>query len=96
MARIRSGRFVTVFMGVQFALPEALHSLRAIRRGGETAEVPDDLLTSWRGAGTSARATSRVAHDRKRLTLRRGARPLGVILLHRAGIVRPVEFQLVA
>jgi ATP-dependent helicase Lhr and Lhr-like helicase len=38
---IRGGRFVSAFIGEQFALPEALDSLRAIRRSGETAAAPD-------------------------------------------------------
>ena len=40
---IRGGRFVAAFIGEQFALPEALDSLRAIRRSGETAEAPADI-----------------------------------------------------
>jgi ATP-dependent Lhr-like helicase len=32
---IRGGRFVSAFMGEQFALPEALELLRAVRRSGE-------------------------------------------------------------
>jgi ATP-dependent Lhr-like helicase len=38
---IRGGRFVAAFVGEQFALPEALDLLRAIRRTGETAVAPD-------------------------------------------------------
>ena len=38
---IRGGRFVAAFIGEQFALPEALDLLRAIRRTGETADAPD-------------------------------------------------------
>ncbi len=38
---IRGGRFVTSYIGEQFALPEALDLLRAIRRTGETAAAPD-------------------------------------------------------
>jgi ATP-dependent Lhr-like helicase len=37
---IRGGRFVESFIGEQFALPEALDLLRAIRRSGETASAP--------------------------------------------------------
>ncbi|SPE25354.1 hypothetical protein SBA3_1180012 [Candidatus Sulfopaludibacter sp. SbA3] len=37
---IRGGRFVGSFIGEQFARPEALDLLRAIRRSGETAEAP--------------------------------------------------------
>jgi ATP-dependent Lhr-like helicase len=40
---IRGGRFVAAFIGEQFALPEALDALRAIRRSGETAEAPEDV-----------------------------------------------------
>jgi len=38
---IRGGRFVAAFIGEQFALPEALDLLRAIRRTGETAPSPE-------------------------------------------------------
>ncbi len=38
---IRGGRFVSSYIGEQFALPEALDLLRAIRRTGETAAAPD-------------------------------------------------------
>ncbi|PWU00288.1 MAG: DEAD/DEAH box helicase [Terriglobia bacterium] len=38
---IRGGRFVAAFVGEQFALPEALDLLRAIRRSGETASAPE-------------------------------------------------------
>ncbi|MBV9505833.1 MAG: DEAD/DEAH box helicase [Acidobacteriia bacterium] len=38
---IRGGRFVSAFSGEQFALPEALDLLRAIRRSGETAAAPE-------------------------------------------------------
>jgi ATP-dependent Lhr-like helicase len=38
---IRGGRFVSSFIGEQFARPEALDLLRAIRRTGETAPAPD-------------------------------------------------------
>jgi ATP-dependent Lhr-like helicase len=36
---IRGGRFVTGFVGEQFALPEALDELRAVRNVGPVAEV---------------------------------------------------------
>jgi ATP-dependent Lhr-like helicase len=36
---IRGGRFVAGFVGEQFALPEAIESLRAVRRSGESAEA---------------------------------------------------------
>jgi ATP-dependent Lhr-like helicase len=38
---VRGGRFVAAFIGEQFALPEALDLLRAIRRSGETAADSD-------------------------------------------------------
>jgi ATP-dependent Lhr-like helicase len=38
---IRGGRFVAAFVGEQFALPEALELLRAIRRSGESATAPE-------------------------------------------------------
>jgi ATP-dependent helicase Lhr and Lhr-like helicase len=38
---IRGGRFLDAFLGEQFALPEALDLLRAIRRSGETATAPE-------------------------------------------------------
>lgn len=37
---IRGGRFVASFIGEQFALPEALDALRAIRRAGPAGETP--------------------------------------------------------
>jgi ATP-dependent Lhr-like helicase len=37
---IRGGRFVAAYIGEQFALPEALDLLRAVRRTGETAPAP--------------------------------------------------------
>jgi ATP-dependent helicase Lhr and Lhr-like helicase len=48
---IRGGRFVSAFIGEQFALPEALDSLRAIRRSGETAEAAEHIY--WPGASVS-------------------------------------------
>ena len=42
---IRGGRFVTGFSGEQFARPEALDLLRAIRRGGDESE-PVDIPTA--------------------------------------------------
>ena len=36
---IRGGRFVSGFIGEQFALPEAVDSLRAVRRGGDDLET---------------------------------------------------------
>ncbi len=41
---IRGGRFVSAYLGEQFALPEALDLLRAIRRTGETAPATPELL----------------------------------------------------
>ncbi|HJT89348.1 MAG TPA: DEAD/DEAH box helicase [Bryobacteraceae bacterium] len=38
---IRGGRFVAAFIGEQFALPEAVDLLRAIRRTGETSAAPE-------------------------------------------------------
>jgi ATP-dependent Lhr-like helicase len=38
---IRGGRFIASFVGEQFALPEALDLLRAIRRTGENVPAPD-------------------------------------------------------
>jgi ATP-dependent Lhr-like helicase len=35
---IRGGRFVEAFRGEQFALPEAVEALRAVRRAGTTGE----------------------------------------------------------
>ncbi|MGA9065181.1 MAG: hypothetical protein WB332_07350, partial [Bryobacteraceae bacterium] len=40
---IRGGRFVESYLGEQFALPEALDLLRAVRRTGETAASCDVL-----------------------------------------------------
>jgi ATP-dependent Lhr-like helicase len=45
---IRGGRFVSSYIGEQFALPEALDLLRAIRRTGETADAPD-MPGPWAG-----------------------------------------------
>jgi ATP-dependent Lhr-like helicase len=45
---IRGGRFVEAYLGEQFALPEALDLLRAIRRAGETAGTCD-VLPSFKG-----------------------------------------------
>jgi ATP-dependent Lhr-like helicase len=39
--QIRGGRFVTGFTGEQFARPEALDVLRAVRRAGETVQPPE-------------------------------------------------------
>jgi len=42
---VRGGRFVAAFIGEQFALPEALDLLRAIRRSGETATESEVFAT---------------------------------------------------
>jgi ATP-dependent Lhr-like helicase len=36
---VRGGRFVTGFAGEQYALPEAIEELRAVRRGGRGGET---------------------------------------------------------
>jgi ATP-dependent Lhr-like helicase len=41
---IRGGRFVAAFLGEQFALPEALDLMRAVRRTGETATAALEML----------------------------------------------------
>ena len=38
---IRGGRFAEAFLGEQFALPEALDLLRAVRRAGESGDLPE-------------------------------------------------------
>jgi len=43
---IRGGRFVEAYLGEQFALPEALDLLRAVRRSGETALTCDIFPSS--------------------------------------------------
>ena len=48
---IRGGRFVAAFVGEQFASPEALDLLRAIRRSGEVAEAASDEWGSFHFAG---------------------------------------------
>jgi ATP-dependent Lhr-like helicase len=50
---VRGGRFLQAFVGEQFALPEALDLLRAIRRSGETA-VESEVFTAPASAGGSA------------------------------------------
>jgi ATP-dependent helicase Lhr and Lhr-like helicase len=49
---IRGGRFLSAFIGEQFALPEALDLLRTIRRTGETATLPE--VAQSLGAGPMA------------------------------------------
>ena len=43
---IRGGRFVTGFTGEQFALPEAVESLRAMRRAGGEKRTPQEITLS--------------------------------------------------
>jgi ATP-dependent Lhr-like helicase len=50
---IRGGRFATAFVGEQFALPEALDLLRAVRRAGEV-NVEWDALPPWLAGERSA------------------------------------------
>ena len=50
---IRGGRFVAGAVGEQFALPEAVDALRALRRFPNTATATNDLLLQR--AATSAR-----------------------------------------
>ena len=38
---IRGGRFVSGYVGEQFALPDAIEALRAARRGGDDGDLPD-------------------------------------------------------
>ena len=53
---IRGGRFVAAFVGEQFALPEALDLLRAVRRAGDV-HVDWDALPPWL-AGVRSAVTS--------------------------------------
>ena len=50
---IRGGRFAAAFVGEQFALPEALDLLRAVRRAGEV-DVEWDALPPWLAGERSA------------------------------------------
>jgi ATP-dependent Lhr-like helicase len=50
---IRGGRFASAFVGEQFALPEALDLLRAMRRTGEV-DVEWDALPPWLAGERSA------------------------------------------
>jgi ATP-dependent Lhr-like helicase len=54
---IRGGRFAEAFLGEQFALPEALDLLRAVRRAGESGDLPE-APPSDPVAHALARATS--------------------------------------
>jgi len=53
---IRGGRFVEAYIGEQFARPEALDLLRAIRRTGETA-------AAFTGPGPWAALEQRAIHQ---------------------------------
>ena len=55
---IRGGRFVASFLGEQFALPEALDLLRAIRRSGETAASGAGLPACLAGQEACPTATN--------------------------------------
>jgi ATP-dependent Lhr-like helicase len=52
---IRGGRFAAAFVGEQFALPEALDLLRAVRRTGE-GDVQWDALPPWLAGERAAAA----------------------------------------
>jgi ATP-dependent Lhr-like helicase len=52
---IRGGRFAAAFVGEQFALPEALDLLRAVRRTGE-GDVAWDALPPWLAGERAAAA----------------------------------------
>jgi len=41
---IRGGRFVAAFLGEQFALPEALDLMRAVRRNADAAPPAPEML----------------------------------------------------
>ena len=43
---VRGGRFVTGFTGEQFALPEAVEALRAVRRAAVCSHVPAEVRLS--------------------------------------------------
>ncbi len=55
---IRGGRFLAAYVGEQFALPEALDLLRAVRRKGQAEPVPEvpALWATLSAAGMSAEA----------------------------------------
>ena len=57
---IRGGRFVASFIGEQFALPEAVELLRAVRRNGETAAAPEGI-GPWASRYVQAPAEIRAA-----------------------------------
>ena len=54
---IRGGRFAAAFVGEQFALPEALDLLRAIRRSGETATEAPEPWSGPQAAGAAQQVT---------------------------------------
>jgi len=45
---IRGGRFINGFVGEQFALPEAVEALRAVRREGDDTRRSGRRRSSWR------------------------------------------------
>ena len=51
---IRGGRFVAAFIGEQFALPEALDLLRAIRREHGASDASEGALTEPRPSGSDS------------------------------------------
>ncbi|HEY1337537.1 MAG TPA: DEAD/DEAH box helicase [Bryobacteraceae bacterium] len=59
---IRGGRFVAAFVGEQFALPEALDLLRAVRRKGESAELPEGA-GPWGALASAGRNGSQAARN---------------------------------
>jgi hypothetical protein len=61
---VRGGRFLDAFIGEQFALPEALDLLRAIRRTGETA--PQSDFFAGTGATEAPAAETTLAADERR------------------------------
>ena len=59
---IRGGRFAAAFVGEQFALPEALDLLRAVRRAGEV-DVEWDALPPWLAGRTCRGGSHRFVTD---------------------------------
>ncbi|HTM49075.1 MAG TPA: hypothetical protein VL285_10355, partial [Bryobacteraceae bacterium] len=59
---VRGGRFVAAFIGEQFALPEALDLLRAIRRSGETAVESEVFTAPATGLGAVASVVAPPEH----------------------------------
>jgi ATP-dependent Lhr-like helicase len=58
---VRGGRFVAGFSGEQYALPEAVEALRAVRRGRKAAEAEDGSGPA--GAGPARPPVMVVASD---------------------------------